>query len=123
RGTEMTRGQRVLKSGIRIRPSEIGILAAVGKSDVPVVPRPRVAIVSTGNEIVEASQSPEPGQIRNSNGPMLAAPVDRAGAEPRYLGIARDTTEDLTHLVQQGLEAEILLLSGGVSAGQLDLVP
>jgi molybdopterin molybdotransferase len=123
RGTEMTRGQLVLKSGTPIRPPEIGLLAAVGRATVSVFPRPTVAIVSTGNEIVEAHEKPGPGQIRNSNGATLSALVTRAGGVPNSLGIARDTGDDLRRLIQKGLEADLLILSGGVSAGDLDLVP
>ncbi len=123
RGAEMTRGQVVLRAGTRLRPSEIGVLAAVGRASVLVYPRPRVAIISTGNEIVEAHETPGPGQIRNSNGATLTALVARAGGAPEYLGIARDTNDDLRRLVRRGLESDILLLSGGVSAGDLDLVP
>jgi molybdopterin molybdotransferase len=123
RGTELTWGQVVLKAGTPIRPPEIGLLAAVGRATVMVIPRPTVAIVSTGNEIVEAHQVPGPGQIRNSNGPTLAALVTRAGGTPNYLGIARDSSDDLRRLIQKGLDDDILLLSGGVSAGELDLVP
>jgi molybdopterin molybdotransferase len=123
RGTEMQCGQVVLRTGTWIRPAEIGVLATVGRATVSVHPRPRVAIVSTGNEVVEAHESPGPGQIRNSNGPTLAALVTRAGGTPDYLGIARDTNDDLRRLVATGLRADMLLLSGGVSAGDLDLVP
>ena len=123
RGTEMTRGQPVLRSGTPIRPAEIGLLAEVGRAIVSVFPPPTVAIVSTGNEIVEAHETPGPAQIRNSNGPTLAALVTRAGGVPNYLGIARDTSDDLRRLIRKGLDADLLLLSGGVSAGQLDLVP
>jgi molybdopterin molybdotransferase len=123
RGTELTRGQVVLRAGTRLRPAEVGVLAAVGGACASVFPRPRVAVVSTGNEIVEASETPEPGQIRNSNGPTIAALVARAGGAPRYLGIARDADDDLRRLVRDGLNADILVLSGGVSAGELDLVP
>jgi molybdopterin molybdotransferase len=123
RGAEMTRGQIVLKARTQLRPAEIGVLAAVGRPCVPVFPRPRVAVISTGNEIVEADQTPGPGQIRNSNGPTLAALVAAAGGEPRYFGIARDTRDDLRRLARAGFDADIVILSGGVSAGDLDLVP
>ena len=123
RGMEMTRGQIVLASGTQLRPQEVGVLAAIGQHQVPVWPRPHVAVISTGNELVEADQLPGPGQIRNSNGPTLAALVARAGGVPLYRGIARDTTDDLRSLVEEGLEADVLLLSGGVSAGDFDLVP
>jgi len=82
-----------------------------------------VAILSTGDEVVEADQLPGPGQIRNGNGPMLLAQVSRAGGLPRYLGIARDRLDALRPKVAEGLRSAVLVLSGGVSAGKLDLVP
>jgi molybdopterin molybdotransferase len=82
-----------------------------------------VAVLPTGDELVEAGQQPGPGQIRNGNGPMIAAQCRRGGGVPRYLGIARDTLESLRPLIAEGLQAQVLVLSGGVSAGKLDLVP
>jgi molybdopterin molybdotransferase len=113
----------VLRTGDEIRPAEVGILAEVGRTEVEVFPRPRVAIVSTGNELIEVQARPAASQIRNSNGPMLAAAARRAGAIPLPLGIARDEPADLRAKIGQGLAAEVLVLSGGVSAGVLDLVP
>lgn len=123
RGREMRRGERVLAAGALLRPQEFGLLATVGRTEVRVVPAPRVAILSTGDEVVEAPQKPGPGQIRNGNGPMLVALTARAGGVPNYLGIARDRVEDLRPHVAEGLRANVLVLSGGVSAGKLDLVP
>jgi len=124
RGQEMKRGDTVLFAGARLRPQEFGILATVGRTTAKVHPAPRVAILSTGDEIVEADQTPGPGQIRNGNGPMLMAQTRRAGtAQPRYLGNARDTRDSLRTLIAEGLEDHVLVLSGGVSAGKLDLVP
>jgi molybdopterin molybdotransferase len=123
RAREMRAGEAVLAAGSLLRPKEVGLLAAVGRAAVRVVPRPRVAVLSTGDELVEAPQAPGPGQIRNSNGPMLAALVARAGAALRYLGIARDRLDNLRPLVAEGLGADVFVLSGGVSAGKLDLVP
>lgn len=123
RGREMRAGATVLEAGHRLRPQEIGLLAAVGRTEVRLFKRPRVAILPTGDEIVEAPKKPGPGQIRNSNGPMLASQVVRAGGEAQPLGIALDTLESLRKFIAIGLEADVLLLSGGVSAGKLDLVP
>jgi molybdopterin molybdotransferase len=123
RAQEMKHGQVVLRSGCRLRPQEIGVLAAVGRSSVQVHPVPVVAVLPTGDEIVEVHERPGPAQIRNSNGPMLEAQVARAGGVPRFLGIARDRMDHLRSLIQQGLESDVLILSGGVSAGKLDLVP
>jgi molybdopterin molybdotransferase len=123
RGREMRQGETVLRAGVRLRPQELGILAGVGRSRVKVYPAPIVAVLPTGDEIVEVDQIPGPGQIRNSNGHMLLGQVARAGGVPRFLGIARDQPEHLRSLAAEGLQADILVLSGGVSAGQRDLVP
>jgi molybdopterin molybdotransferase len=122
-GREMRRGETVLAAGAVLRPQELGLLATVGRTAVRAHPAPRVAVLSTGDEVVEAAQTPGPGQIRNGNGPMLLAQVCRAGGVPHSLGIARDRLDSLRPLVAQGLRAPVLILSGGVSAGTLDLVP
>ncbi|TWT33114.1 molybdopterin molybdotransferase MoeA [Blastopirellula retiformator] len=116
-------GVTVLPSGKRLRALEVGVLAEVGRSEVSVVPRPRVAVLSTGDELVDVTEKPGPGRIRNSNGPMLLAQIAAAGGVAENLGIARDVREELTEKIACGLEADILVLSGGVSAGVLDLVP
>jgi molybdopterin molybdotransferase len=123
RGREMRAGETVLPAGTVLRPPELGLLAVVGRTSVRVVPAPRVGVLVTGDELVEAGSTPGPGQIRNSNGPMLVAQAARAGARPHALGIARDSLASLRPLVQEGLRADVLILSGGVSAGKLDLVP
>ncbi len=122
-GVAMRRGELVLSPGAEIRPCDVGLLAEVGRDHVHAIPRPRVAVLSTGNELVPPSQTPTAGQIRNSNGPMLAAMATHAGGKPCELGIGRDDRESLRRLIARGLEADILVLSGGVSAGVLDLVP
>jgi molybdopterin molybdotransferase len=123
RATEMRRGETVLAAGAVLRPQEVALLATVGRTSALVVPPPSVAVLSTGDEVVEAPAVPGPGQIRNSNGPMLLAQAARAGGVPRYLGVARDRLDSLRPLVADGLRADVLLLSGGVSAGKLDLTP
>jgi molybdopterin molybdotransferase len=123
RGVEMRRGETVLQAGAVLRPQELGVLATVGRTSVQAHPAPRVAVLSTGDEVVEAPEAPGPGQIRNGNGPMLTAQTARTGAVPRYLGIARDRRESLEPLIAEGLTYSVLVLSGGVSAGKLDLVP
>lgn len=122
-GASMRAGDVVLRTGAIVRPVEIAILAEVGRSWVTIVPRPRLAILPTGNELVAIDEQPGDGQIRNSNGPMLVAAGHRAGAVAFELGIARDNREDLTRLMQRGLAADVFVLSGGVSAGKFDLVP
>jgi molybdopterin molybdotransferase len=123
RASEMRSGDTVLAAGAVLRPAELGVLATVGRTTARLHPAPRVAVLSTGDEVVEADQRPGAGQIRNSNGPMLTALAAHAGAAPRYLGIARDRVEHLRETVADGLCDAVLVLSGGVSAGKLDLVP
>jgi molybdopterin molybdotransferase len=123
RGLEMRRGEVVLAAGAVLRPQEFGVLATVGRTSARVHAAPAVALLSTGDEVVEAGDTPGPGQIRNGNGPVLTAQAARAGGVPRYLGIARDRLDSLRPLVAEGLRAPVLVLSGGVSAGKLDLVP
>lgn len=121
-GSEAYRGQVLLPRGTRLGPAQIGLAAAVGKETVVVYRRPRVAILSTGDEIVPISARPETQQIRNSNSYSLAAQVLEAGGEPVQLPIAPDEHVRLQSLIQEGLEADLLLLSGGVSMGKYDLV-
>jgi molybdopterin molybdotransferase len=123
RGREIQAGEIVLRTGAELRSAAFGLLATVGRTTTRVVPSPRVAVVATGDELVEAGATLRPGQIRNSNGPMLVAMVSVAGARAQYLGIGRDDARDLRALIDEGLRAEVLVLSGGVSAGTLDLVP
>lgn len=122
-GASLRVGDVVLRAGVICRPIEIGVLAEIGRSVVSAIPRPRVAILPTGNELVEVNETPAAGQIRNSNGPLLAASAVRARAEVLELGIARDERDGLRHSIEQGLAADVLVLSGGVSAGKFDLVP
>lgn len=124
RGVSMTCGDRVLSpdAGL-LSPSQIGLLAEVGRAAVRVIPRPHVAVLATGDELVTAAEVPSVGRIRNSNGPMLAAQVARAGGIAHDLGIARDDRDELRRKIADGLTFDALVLSGGVSAGVLDLVP
>jgi len=122
-GAAFRRGQEVLSAGMTLGSVEIGLAAEAGATHVLVPPRVRVAILSTGSELVSPAATPAFGQIRNSNGPMIAAAVNLLGAEPIPLGIAADRPEAIRAAVAQGLAADVLVLSGGVSAGDLDLVP
>jgi molybdopterin molybdotransferase len=123
-GAEMRVGECVVARGSRIRPQEIGVLATLGKGRVLLHPAPRVAVFSTGDELVDVDRIPGPGQIRNSNAHMLTAQVRRAGGRLTQTGIIRDSLDELrTHLSLALKECEVLILSGGVSAGKLDLVP
>lgn len=123
RAASMRRGETVLRAGHALRPMEVGLLAEVGRSQVLAVRRPRVAVLPTGDELVPPAEVPAAGQIRNSNGAMILAAVRRAGGEPIDLGIGRDNRDSLRRLIGQGLQHDMLLISGGVSAGVLDLVP
>ena len=123
RAREMRRGEVVLRAGTGLRPQELGLLATVGRTSAKVHAQPTVAVLPTGDEIVEPDQTPGPGQIRNSNGPMLAAQASRGGGRAELLGVARDTRESLGEFITRGLHYDVLILSGGVSAGKLDLVP
>jgi len=122
-GREMRVGETILSAGRSIRPQELGLLATFGRTEASLIPRPTVAVIATGNEIVPAVQKPGPGQIRNSNAPMLLGQAARAGATPRWVGIARDEPAHLRVMISEGLKENVLVLSGGVSAGKLDLVP
>lgn len=123
RGECMRTGETVLTRGSRLGAEALGLLAELGEVRTSIQPRPRVAILATGDELVEPGEDLGPGQIRNSNESMLAAQVRRAGAIPVPLGIARDNRDELRQKIRAGLEADMLILSGGVSAGILDLVP
>ncbi|MGO9230080.1 MAG: gephyrin-like molybdotransferase Glp [Bryobacteraceae bacterium] len=122
RGAEAAAGEIVLGAGTRLDYSGIAALAAFGYSHVPVYRRPTVAIVSTGDEIVEVEETPAEFQIRNSNAHSLAAQVARAGGAPVILPLARDTVEHTRQVLGRGFEADLLLISGGVSAGKYDVV-
>jgi molybdopterin molybdotransferase len=122
RGSEAAWGSVVLKRGTRIDYTGVSWLAATGHAEVPVFRRPAVAILATGDELVEVDCTPGPDQIRNSNAWSLAAQVIRAGGVPRVLPIAPDRQDATRALVERGLESDLLLLSGGVSAGRYDVV-
>lgn len=122
RGSEARQGDVLLAAGTAIGGAEIALMAACGHAEIAVRRRPTVAIVATGDELVEVSETPETHQIRNSNGYALAALVEAAGGEARRLAIARDTREQVRARVGEGHAADLLLLSGGVSAGKYDLV-
>jgi molybdopterin molybdotransferase len=121
-GCEARAGQILLHPGTRLDFTGIAMLAAAGKVRVPVYAAPRVAIVATGDEIVPVSETPRDFQIRNSNVYSLAAQVARAGGVPEILPVARDELAHTRELIERGLTADLLLLSGGVSAGKYDLV-
>jgi molybdopterin molybdotransferase len=121
-GCEAHGGETVLEPGCRLGFAEIALLATVGRPRVTVFRKPQVAILATGDEIVEVSDTPLDHQVRNSNAQSLAVQVARAGGCPRILPVARDVYDATRELVEQGLRFDLLLLSGGVSAGKYDIV-
>ncbi len=123
RGSAFRTGQNVLEAGRKLQPIDIALLAEIGQAKVPVTPRPRVAVLPTGDELVDCSRPVGPGQICNSNGPMLLASLAAMGLEPIDLGIVGDDAKQLKEHIERGLASDMLLITGGVSAGVLDLVP
>ena len=123
-GEDVRRGAIVLRRGTPIRPQELGMLAALGKTQVAVTRKPRVAILATGDELVPIDESLPPGKIRNTNSYSNAAQVIKHGGDPILLGIARDTVAELTAKIEAGLnqDVDLFLTSGGVSVGDFDLV-
>lgn len=122
RGTESRAGDMLLRPGMQLGYAEVAVAAQVGRAEVNVYRKPRVAILSTGDEVVSAGAQPRPCEIRNSNGASLAAQAALAGAEAVLLGNARDRAEELREMMERGLEEDALVLSGGVSMGKYDLV-
>src|SRR6266478_2804202 len=122
RGSEQAAGQKVLSAGTRIGFAEIAAAAQVGAASPVVTHKPRIAILSTGDEVVGFASTPGPFQIRNSNSVSLAAQVGLTGGAPAVLGNARDSLDDLRAKITAGLEADALILSGGVSMGKYDRV-
>jgi molybdopterin molybdotransferase len=121
-GEDMRRGQHVLARGSEIGPWEIGVLATLGQAKVPVIRRPRVSILGTGDEVIDVDEALRPGKIRNSNSYLLEAAVRKAGAEPLRLGVARDTVESLREKFAAAVRSDLIITSGGVSVGDFDLV-
>jgi molybdopterin molybdotransferase len=122
RGSEARAGEVVLPSRLRIAAAEIALAAACGQAVLSVFRRPRVAVVATGDELVELDQMPEPQQIRNSNSYALAALVEAAGGEAVRLPTAPDRSEALRAIIEEARGSDLLVLSGGVSMGKFDLV-
>src|SRR2546429_1041033 len=122
RGSEARAGQTILKPGMRLGFAELALAAQVGATQLQCAKRPRLAILSTGDEVVLIDQQPGPFQIRNSNSVSLAAQVRIVGGEPVVLGNAADRVEDLGERIERGLKEDALVLAGGVSMGKYDLV-
>jgi len=121
-GEDVVSGQLVMQRGTVLRPSEIGVIASLGRATVRVIRRPTVAILSTGDELLEPGQSRSGARIYDSNAPSVGALVARYGGIPRSLGIAKDTIEALTAKVHEGLDNDMLITSAGVSRGDYDVV-
>ena len=123
-GQDLKEGDQLLGKGIRLTPRHIGILASAGKMRVEVSGQMKVGILATGSELVRPDRRPEGAQIRNSNSHQLAAQVRRAGHLPEHLGIVEDRVEALTAGIREAAEeVDLLILTGGASVGELDLVP
>jgi molybdopterin molybdotransferase len=122
RGEELRREEPLLAPGVPLYSGEMGLLAAGGVATVKVHPAPRVALLSTGDELVELGSAPGPGQIVNSNFHLLAARLRESGCGVASLGIARDNPEALSAAIARGLEADMLISTGGVSVGDRDYV-
>ena len=122
RGEDVRRGARILEAGAVLRAAQIGVLASMGIADAVVIRRPRVAILSTGDELLEAGQPPAPGKIYDSNAAGLVALVHEHGGVPVRLGIARDTVEALRDKIREALAADMVVTSAGVSRGDYDVV-
>jgi molybdopterin molybdotransferase len=122
RGEDLQSGASVVAPGTVVRAAEIAALAAVGRTRVAVVRPPRVAVMSTGDEVVEVEATPAPHQVRNSNARMLLAQLQSMRPEARYLGIAGDEHGVLDAMIADGLTGDVLILTGGVSVGAYDLV-
>lgn len=121
-GEDIARGSLVLKTGVVLRPQEIGVLASLGRAQVPVIRRPLVAILATGDELVKLGDPLPPGKIYNSNTYSLAAQVSRYGGIPKILDIARDNIRDLDAKINLGRDVDLFLTSAGVSTGEYDMV-
>lgn len=121
-GEDVRAGELVLPRGSVLRPAHLGVLASLGRATAPVIRRPVVAILSTGDEILAPGEPIAPGKIYDSNAYSLAGLVLRYGGIPRMLGIARDTIDDLTAKIREGLDADMLVTSAGVSRGDFDVV-
>jgi molybdopterin molybdotransferase len=122
RGEEARSGQLLIEAGKRLDYSDLAVLASAGHATVAVFAKPRVAILATGDELVDVSAVPRPHQIRNSNVYSLARQVEVAGGTPEILPVARDCEQHTRELIERALGCDLLLLSGGVSAGRYDVV-
>lgn len=121
-GEDVRKGDLILHHGTLMRPGEVGVAASLGRKTVRVYRRPEVAIVSTGNELLEPGQPPQPGKIFNSNAYSIAAEVKRYGGIPKIVGIAKDTLESLNESLSEAVKSDMVVTSAGVSKGDYDVV-
>lgn len=121
-GQDVAKGERVLEAGVPLRAAEVGVLASMGFARVNVFRRPIVSILATGDELVQPGESCPPGSIYNINSFSIASAVQRAGGVPKLLGIARDNLESLQQKIGEGLDADMLITTAGVSKGDYDIV-
>jgi molybdopterin molybdotransferase len=124
KGEDVKKGETIMKAGTRLKPYHLALLAAMGNTQAKVIEKPRIAILATGNELVEAGTKPAANQIFDSNRIMLSAMCRELGAEPVDLGIAKDNTAEIAEKIKTGLQnCDAVITSGGTSVGGLDLVP
>src|SRR4030042_374155 len=121
-GEDVKSGELVISSGTLLKPAHIGLLASLGKTKVKVTRRPKVAIVATGDEVMDVKGKLKPGKIRSSNTYTLCAQIIKSGGIPKNLGIARDRFSELEKRIKLGLDCDLIITSGGVSVGDYDLV-
>jgi len=122
KGEDAAAGSVLLREGHRLRPQDIGALEGAGICEVEVYPRPRIAVISTGDEIVPPQSIPSPGQIRDVNGGSLCASLLRDGCLPEFLGVVRDESSEVIRVIREALRYDAIILSGGSSAGARDMV-
>jgi molybdopterin molybdotransferase len=124
KGEDIKKGENAVKAGTRLKPYHLGLLAALGISEVRVVKKPRIAVLATGNELAEIGSKPAENQIFESNSVMLSAMCHELGAEPVDLGIAKDDVNEINETLRRGLlNSDAVITTGGTSVGGLDLVP
>jgi len=124
KGEDVKKDENIIKAGTRLKPHHIAMLAAMGNTQTKVTQKPRIAIITTGNELAQAGTTPATNQIYESNGIMLTAMCQELGAEPAYLGIAKDDLTEITQKLKTALQnCDAVITSGGTSVGGLDLVP
>lgn len=122
KGEDIADGEMVISGGRTLRPADIGLVASVGIEKLDVIKRPVVAVLATGDELVDVGQPLTPGKIYNSNAYSLSAQIKRYGGIPKMIGIARDNVEDLSKAIDRSLDCDMLITSGGVSMGDYDMV-